>query len=358
MRTAIVLGTRPEIIKMSPVIREYKKRGLEYFVIHTGQHYSYEMDEAFFRDLKLEASEVNLMVGSGSHGIQTGKILAGVEEFIKDDCDLVLVQGDTNTVAGGSLAAAKLNIPVGHVEAGLRSYDKSMPEEINRIIADHVSTFLFAPTDVSKKNLLREGINDSLIYVVGNTVVDALNQNIEIAKKEHQPLEDLNIEDKAYYLATCHRAENADDPTRLNEIIQVFREISCKYDLPIVYPVHPRTKKMINRFDIDTTGLMIIPPVGYLDFILLEQGAKLILTDSGGVQEEACIIQTPCVTIRDNTERPETVEVGSNIIAGTSRERILECVEIMLDRKKTWKNPFGDGKTAKKIVEITNMHLC
>lgn len=355
MRTAIILGTRPEIIKMSPIIREYKRRKLDYFVIHTGQHYSYEMDEAFFRDLVLDDPDVNLNVGSGSHAVQTSKILTGIEENIEKDCDLVLVQGDTNSVLGGALAAAKLNIPMGHVEAGLRSYDRSMPEEINRVIADHVSTYLFAPTATSRNNLLREGIDDSMIYVVGNTVVDALNQNIEIAKQEHNPLEELDLEKDAYFLATCHRAENTDDPSKLREILTAFREISKKYQVPVVYPVHPRTSKMITQFSLDETDIMMIPPVGYMGFLLLEKNSKLILTDSGGVQEEACILDIPCVTLRDNTERPETVVCGANIIAGTRREMILECVETMLQRKTGWTNPYGDGKTAQKIADITHL---
>ncbi len=203
MRTAIVLGTRPEIIKMSPIIREYERRGLDFVVIHTGQHYSYEMDEAFFRDLELDDPEVNLNVGSGSHAVQTGKILKGIEEEINGNCDLVLVQGDTNSVLAGALAAAKLNIPVGHVEAGLRSYDRSMPEEINRIVADHVSSYLFAPTEVSRGNLLKEGIPDSKIYVTGNTVVDARawirwnsiqrfkNSYRELINQEIEPVSDI-----------------------------------------------------------------------------------------------------------------------------------------------------------------------
>ena len=226
MRTAIVLGTRPEIIKMAPVIRELERRGVDFFVVHTGQHYSFELDGAFFRDLELDEPEVNLGVGSGSHAVQTGKIMAGVEDCISDGCGLVLVEGDTNTVLGGALAAAKLNIPVGHVEAGLRSFDRSMPEEINRILADHVSTYLFAPTEVSRSNLLREGLEDSKIFVTGNTVVDALWQNLEIAERKRTPLSDLGLYVGEYFLVTCHRAENTDNSVRLKSILEAFKRLS------------------------------------------------------------------------------------------------------------------------------------
>ena len=355
MRTAIVLGTRPEIIKMSPVIREFKRRGVDFFVLHTGQHYSFELDGAFFRDLELEEPEVNLGVGSGSHAVQTGRILVGVEDCIRDGCGLVLVEGDTNSVLGGALAAAKLNITVGHVEAGLRSFDRSMPEEINRILADHVSTYLFAPTEVSRSNLLREGLEDSKIFVTGNTVVDALWQNLEIAERKRTPLRDLGLDVGEYFLVTCHRAENTDNSVRLRSILGAFKRLSEKYGVPVVYPIHPRASKMIESFGLDTERITTLPPIGYLDFLLLEKNARLILTDSGGVQEEACILKTPCVTLRDNTERPETVEVGANIIAGAEVGSVVDCVELMLGKEKDWPNPFGEGDAAVKIADITHI---
>lgn len=352
MKTAIILGTRPEIIKMAPIIRECKERDMEFFVLHTGQHYSYEMDKAFFVDLELEDPEYNLNVGSSSHAIQTGKIMVGVEKVVKDGCNLVLVQGDTNTVLGGALAAVKMHIPVGHVESGLRSWDRKMPEEINRVVADHVSDYLFAPTPFSRDNLLKEGIHASKIFVTGNTVVDAVYQNIKIAKKKRSPLDTMDLDKDHFFLATAHRAENTDDPVRLRGIIKAFQSLTRQYGIPVVYPMHPRTAKMIKQFGIDTDRVCVIPPVGYLDFLILESEARLILTDSGGVQEEACILGTPCVTLRDNTERPETLEVGANILAGTDTNNILSKTSEMLERSITWSNPFGDGRAGKKIINI------
>ncbi len=352
MKTAIILGTRPEIIKMAPIIREYTKRRSDFFVLHTGQHYSYEMDKTFFEDLELDNPEYNLNVGSSSHGIQTGKIMAGIEELICDRCDLVLVQGDTNTVLGGALAAAKLNIPVGHVEAGLRSWDRKMPEEINRVVADHVSEYLFAPTEHSRDNLLKEGIPDSKIHLTGNTVVDAVYQNIKIAERKLSPLDFLGLVEDEYFLVTAHRAENTDTIEKLSGIIKAFKILTEKYDMPIIYPIHPRTAKMINKFNINTENIRTITPVGYLEFLILESKARLILTDSGGVQEEACILKTPCVTLRENTERPETLEVGANILAGTNTENILNKTEEMLSKNVNWSNPFGNGKSGEKIVKI------
>jgi UDP-N-acetylglucosamine 2-epimerase (non-hydrolysing) len=352
MKTAIIVGTRPEIIKMSPVIREYKRRGLDFFVLHTGQHYSYEMDKTFFEDLELDDPEYNLNVGSSSHATQTGKIMAGVEEVIKDICNLVLVQGDTNTVLGGALAAVKMHIPVGHVESGLRSWDRKMPEEINRVVADHVSEYLFAPTSFSQDNLLKEGIPASKIWVTGNTVVDAVNQNIEIAKKKRSPLDPLGLDGKRFFLATAHRAENTDDQVRFRGIIEGLQTLAIQYGMPVVYPMHPRAAKMVEKFGIDIDGICVIPPVGYLDFLILESEARLILTDSGGVQEEACILGTPCVTLRDNTERPETLIVGSNVLSGAVAKNILDKASEMLQRNIAWDNPFGDGRAGDKIVDI------
>jgi len=357
LKITIILGTRPEIIKMSPIIRECEKRNLNYFILHTGQHYSYEMDRIFFSDLELPDAKYNLDVGSGLHGEQTGRMLTGIESvLIKEQPDVVLVEGDTNTVLAGALAASKLHIKVGHVEAGLRSYDRSMPEEINRILTDHISDCLFAPTNISKQNLVQEGIPEEMIYVVGNTIVDATIQNIEIAKNKSAMLNHLDIKPNHYFLITLHRAENVDKKTRLKEILTSFELLSNEYELPLIFPIHPRTMKRIKEFNLESKLnidlLNIIKPVGYLDFLILESNASLILTDSGGVQEEACILNTPCVTLRDNTERPETINVESNVIAGCNPAKILKSVEIMFNKEKSWTNPFGDGKSAEKITSI------
>ena len=354
MMISIILGTRPEIIKMSPVIRELENQGLDYFILHTGQHYSYNLDKIFFNELELPEAKYNLDAGSGMHAEETGKMLIGIEKVLKEEKpDVVLVEGDTNTVLAGALAASKLHIKVGHVEAGLRSYDRSMPEEINRVLADHVSDYLFAPTEKAKENLLREGIEEDKIFVTGNTIVDAVYQNLEIARRKVNILNKLNLSHEKYFLVTAHRQENVDVKERLKGILDGLERIYDKFNLPIIYPIHPRTMKRIEEFGLENPGgVRLSKPLGFLEFLQLEANAKLVLTDSGGVQEETCILKVPCVTLRDNTERRETLEVGSNVLAGVNQEKILEGVKIMLDRKRNWKNPFGDGKTGKRILEI------
>jgi len=352
MSIAIVLGTRPEIIKMSPVIRECERRGLEYFVLHTGQHYSYEMDRVFFEELELAQPKYNLDAGSGSHAEQTGKIMSGVERIlIKEMPDVVLVQGDTNTVLAGALAAVKLHIKVGHVEAGLRSFDKSMPEEINRIVADHISDYLFAPTKTARRNLLQEGIADCKIFITGNTIADSVYQNKEIAERKVNVLKSMGLTPKGYFLVTAHRAENVDSRERLSEILKSLTRLGDEFSQPVLFPIHPRTKKMISEFGFGFNGIKIMEPFGFLEFLQLEANARLVLTDSGGVQEETCILGVPCVTLRDNTERPETLEAGSNILVGAKSDRIIEGIKKMLSSENGWKNPFGDGQAGKRIAD-------
>ncbi|NYT12823.1 MAG: UDP-N-acetylglucosamine 2-epimerase (non-hydrolyzing) [Methanomassiliicoccales archaeon] len=351
---SVVLGTRPEIIKMSPIIRELEERGLEYQTIHTGQHYSYEMDRIFFEELELPLPDINLDVGSGTQANQTGRMLPKIERALIDNhSEVVLVQGDTNTVLAGALAASKLDIPVGHVEAGLRSYDRTMPEEINRVLADHISTQLYAPTEQSRENLAREGIING-VFVTGNTVVDAAFQNMEISKTKSHPLRDLGIEPSNYFLVTAHRQENVDYSDRLSGMILGLEKISEKEGIPMIFPAHPRTRKMLKAFDIEVENIQIIEPVGYLDFLQLEANARLVLTDSGGVQEETCVLGTPCVTLRDNTERPETVKAGSNILAGVDPARMVGAVDQMISRERKWINPYGDGKASARIVGLVS----
>jgi UDP-N-acetylglucosamine 2-epimerase (non-hydrolysing) len=353
MKISIILGTRPEIIKMSPIIRYLEKIQENFFIIHTGQHYSYKMDKTFFDTLELPTPKYNLDVGSGSHAEQTGKIMIGIEEVLqREKPDVILVQGDTNTVMAGAVTASKLHIPIGHVEAGLRSYDRLMPEEINRVIADHVSDYLFAPTKIAQENLLREGIGQTKIYITGNTIVDAVHQNLKIAQQSGNSLKILNLLQKNYFLVTAHRAENVDDKERLTKIIEGLCAIQKEYSLPVIFPIHPRTEKKIREFGINLERITIIPPQGFLEFLQLEANAKLILTDSGGVQEEACILGVPCVTLRDNTERPETVEVGANMLSGVEPDSIVQSAEKMLGAQGTWKNPFGDGTASLKIINV------
>jgi UDP-N-acetylglucosamine 2-epimerase (non-hydrolysing) len=353
VKTAIILGTRPEIIKMSPVIRELERQELDYFILHTGQHYSYSMDRLFFEELNLPEPRYNLDVGSGSHAEETAKMLTGVEKvLLEEKPDVVLVEGDTNSVLAGALAAVKLGVKVGHVEAGLRSYDRGMPEETNRVLTDHMSDFLFAPTECARRNLLREGLPDSKIFVTGNTIVDVAVQNSELLNEPSDTLNDVDAEGNDYFLVTVHRQENVDDRERFQRILDGLKLIHDELEFPLIYPIHPRAKKRISDFALNPEGVTLIEPIGYLRFLRLQSRANLILTDSGGIQEEACILGVPCVTLRDNTERPETLEVGSNVLAGTRPEEIVKMTRLMLGRSKKWKNPFGDGKAGRAIIKI------
>lgn len=351
MTISIILGTRPEIIKMNPVIRKCQQEGLDFFILHTGQHYSYNMDRIFFEKLHLPEPRYNLEIGSGSHGEQTGKMIIEIEKILaKEATDVVLLQGDTNTVLAGAIAASKMGIKIGHVEAGLRSYDNTMPEEINRKLTDHCSDYLFAPTENAKEILIKEGRPEEKIFVTGNTIVDAVYENLEIARNSGIKLSELGLEEKKYFLVTAHRQENVDNFEKLKGILNGLKRVKDKFHLPIVFPIHPRTKKRMEEFNLKFDFLNLIDPVDFLDFLMLESKAKLILTDSGGVQEESCILGIPCVTLRENTERPETIEVGSNLLAGTDDDRIIKTVEYMLGKKGSWKNPFGDGKASEKII--------
>ena len=358
MKIAIVLGTRPEIIKMAPLVKQLERRRLDFFILHTGQHYSYNLNRAFFEQLRLPQTKYNLEVGAGSHAEQTAKVLSGVEKVLQqENPDVVLVEGDTNSVFAGALAAVKLHIKVGHIEAGLRSYDKRMPEEINRVLTDHCADYLFAPTEKAKEILLGEGIAEEKIFVTGNTIVDAVYQNLEIAREQGGSLSRLNLTSREYFLVTLHRQENVDNRARFASILEGLNKIAVEFCLPMVYPIHPRSQKMIGEFNLQPKDIRLIEPVDFLDFLQLESSARLILTDSGAVQEEACILGVPCVTLRDNTERPETLEVGSNILAGVLPNRILESSKVMLGRENNWQNPFGDGKTGERIVGILEEKL-
>ncbi|MCK4520281.1 UDP-N-acetylglucosamine 2-epimerase (non-hydrolyzing) [Candidatus Parcubacteria bacterium] len=354
MKIAIILGTRPEIIKMASVIRECQKKRLDFFILHTNQHYSENLDKIFFQELELPQPKYNLKVGSGTHGEETGKMLIRIEKvLIKEKPDIVLVEGDTNSVISGALAAVKLHIKVGHIEAGLRSYFREMPEEINRILTDHCSNFLFAPTKKAKEILINEGISDKKIFITGNTIVDALYQGLDLAKEKSSILDDLKLLKGNYFLLTLHRPENVDKKEKLKGILKGLDLIYKKFNLPVVYPIHPRTKKMISKFKLKIPkGIGIIEPIGFLNFLQLESNARLVLTDSGAVQEETCILKIPCVTLRDNTERPETIEIGSNILVGADPQNILKNTKRMLNIKRIWKQPFGDGKTGERIINI------
>jgi UDP-N-acetylglucosamine 2-epimerase (non-hydrolysing) len=348
-KVGIILGTRPEIIKLSSVIHVFKKKKASFFILHTNQHYSENMDKLFFRELGLPKPKYNLNIREKLHGKMTGRMLAGVEKIlVKEKPDWVLVQGDTNTALSGALAATKLGIKVGHVEAGLRSYDRSMPEEINRVLIDHISDALFCPTRKQAMIAKSEGINKAKIVVTGNTIVDAIQIGKSILRKRYS-LSDYRK--KHFALLTLHRPSNVDDPHKLVRILNNVRVTATENNLEVYFPIHPRTKKNLDAFKIhlDSKVFKIMKPVGFLEMLALEQTAKVILTDSGGVQEEACVLRIPCVTIRDNTERPETVVVGANILVGSSPSRIQKGVTNALSKKRIWKNPFGDGLAGKRI---------
>ncbi|NJD99324.1 UDP-N-acetylglucosamine 2-epimerase (non-hydrolyzing) [Thermococcus sp. LS1] len=359
MKPAFVFGTRPEIIKLAPVIRAFEERGVEPLLIHTGQHYDYEMSSVFLEELELRRIDYHLEVGSGTQAEQTGTAMIKIEKVLMEEKpDVTLVQGDTNTVLAGALASVKLKIPVAHVEAGLRSFDRTMPEEINRILADHASEVLFAPTEEARKNLEREGITEN-VYVVGNTVVDAVLQNAEIAERKSDVLERFGLKPKEYILLTAHRAENTDSKENLRRLLEILEALPVK----AVYPMHPRTRKRLESFGLwerveAIENLIVTKPLGYLDFLKLQKNAKIVMTDSGGIQEESIILNVPCLTLRYNTERPETVKAGGNVLVGLEKERALSYVERLLSDEEFYKkmasapNPFGDGKAGERIAEI------
>lgn len=363
-KIAVVVGTRPGIIKLSPVIRALERQNVDYFIVHTGQHYSYNMDRQFFEELELpEPLYKNDVVKKATlHGEQTAEMLKGLERaFLEARPRIVIVGGDANTNLAGALAARKLGIRVAHVEAGLRSDDWRMPEEHNRVIIDHISEYLFPPTEKARQNLLEDNVKGE-IFVTGNTIVDAVNQNLKLAQKKSSVLDSLGVAGNDFFLITAHREENVDSKGFLENILESFRILQDKHGLPMIFPIHPRTSKRLREFHLDRSvesieGLRLIEPIGYLDFLLLLFNARLVLTDSGGIQEEACILQVPCVTLRESTERPETVEVSANIVAGTDPDRIVAAVGEMLSRERCWENPFGDGRAGERIAGFLDKKL-
>lgn len=348
-----VVGARPQFIKAAAVSREFQRHPgkVEEVMIHTGQHYDANMSQVFFDELEIPAPRYNLDVSGGTHGSMTGRMLEGVEKVILDEKpDWLLIYGDTNSTLAGALAAAKLHVPVAHVEAGLRSFNMRMPEEINRIVSDRVSSLLFCPTDVAIENLAREGITRG-VHNVGDVMYDVALYYRERARSGSRILATLGLQEKGFALATCHRAENTDDPLRLESILAALAKIAS--DLPVVLPLHPRTKKLISSYELERflDKLLVVEPLSFLDMVALEQAARLILTDSGGVQKEAFFYRVPCITMRDETEWVETVELGWNHLAGASCTDILRIYDGLATSKVAHGGePYGDGRAAGRIL--------
>ena len=356
-----IVGVRPQIIKAAPLIKLIEKdTEFELMLVHSGQHYDYEMSKIFFNELDLPNPIVNLNVGSGSHSYQTATLMLRLEKVITElDPDLVIVFGDANTTLGAALASIKSGIPVVHVESGLRSWDYRMPEEINRVLTDHISQILYAPTEIAVQNLIREGISDDIIILSGDTMYDSIIYHRN-SIRDSKILEYLNIDEDNYIVTTVHRAENVDDPNRLSSIVSALLEISRL--IKLVFPIHPRTKKRLMESSlynkiIQDSNIILVDPVGYFDMLKLIMCSSCVITDSGGVQKEAFILGTPCITLRERTEWIETVRLGGNRLAGADKNLILVNVKDILknfkDLKaylKRIKSPYGDGHAANMIV--------
>jgi UDP-N-acetylglucosamine 2-epimerase (non-hydrolysing) len=338
MKIATVVGARPQFIKM-PSLSKKLRRKYEEVVIHTGQHYDYEMNKIFFDELNLPEPDYHLGVGSGSHGYQTGEMLKRIEEvLLNEKPDFVLTYGDTNTTLAGALTGAKLHIKVGHVEAGMRSFDKTMPEEINRVLTDRCSDLLFCSTSTAVENLKRERIING-VYLTGDAMVDSLLYNKEIAESKSAIINELDLKSKEYLVATIHRASNTDNKENLKNIVDAFSEVKET----IVFPVHPRAEKFFNEYGLHDklkASVKLIEPLGYLDFLKLMSHAKKIITDSGGIQKEAYILKVPCITLRENTEWVETVEDGWNVLVGADKEKIVKMVDEFEPLSETHKDRF------------------
>lgn len=360
LRVLTVVGARPQFIKAAAVSRAFSQAGIAEDILHTGQHYDDAMSDQFFRELGIPAPAVNLDIGSGNHGAQTGRMLEGIEkEIIDRKPDWVLVYGDTNSTLAGALAAVKLHVRVAHVEAGLRSFNRAMPEEINRVATDHVSDLLFAPTDTAVVNLRSEGIVGEKVVEVGDVMYDVALEAAARATRESGILADQELEPKRFVLATLHRAENTDDPDKLRSLVEGLALVSRQ--LPVVLPLHPRTKAALERAGLDEVAqrsLRLLPPLGYLDMVLLERSALVVATDSGGVQKEAYFHGTPCVTLRSETEWVELVELGWNRIQPpTSAEAIADAIRSAAGTLGKPGSPYGDGKAAEKIVQALSSNL-
>jgi len=361
MKLMLIIGARPQIIKSAPIIHEAQKRKeIVFQLVHTGQHYDFEMSKIFFGELDLPDPVVNLGVGSGTHAFQTGKMMIELEKTIENlKPDMVMVPGDTNSTLAGALTAVKLQVPVSHVEAGARSYDMRMPEEVNRRLTDHCSTLLFASTRNCVEKLREEGIEKQQIKLSGDTMYDALLEHIGRSEKTGI-LKKMNLQSEEYAVLTLHRPENVDIPERLERI---FKALASLRNLLIVFPVHPRTRQRLESLKImqqkaAVEHIKLVEPLGYHEMLQLTKHAKMIFTDSGGLQKEAFWLHTPCITLRDTTEWTETIALGANVLVGSNPQKIIRAAEKIMKTKKgkarlqKLKNPFGDGHASKKILDF------
>jgi UDP-N-acetylglucosamine 2-epimerase (non-hydrolysing) len=352
-----VVGARPNFMKVAPIVAAMKRHEREFtpLVVHTGQHYDAAMSDAFFRDLDLPQPDVYLGAGSGSHAAQTAAVMERFEPVVlREKPDWVLVVGDVNSTLACALVCVKLGVKVAHVEAGLRSRDRTMPEEINRILTDQIADLLFTPSADADENLRAEGIPQERIRLVGNIMIDSLYKHLE--RSRQSPIKDrLGLTDKSYAVLTLHRPSNVDDPAVFGRILEALEKISEQ--LPVIFPVHPRTRKTIAELGLDQrleriTELRLIDPLGYLEFLSLYSDARLVLTDSGGIQEETSVLGVPCLTLRENTERPITVTMGTNAVVGTDPEKIISAAFVALNEtdRRAVSIPLWDGHTAERIL--------
>lgn len=354
MKVASIVGARPQFVKVAMVSRALREAGVRGVLVHTGQHYDPNMSEVFFKELDIPPPDYHLGIGGGTHGQNTGRMIEAIEQvLIEERPDWVLVFGDTDSTLAGALAAAKLHIPVAHVEAGLRSFNRRMPEEINRVLTDHASDLLFAPSETAVRNLLREGIEEGRIKLVGDVMYDAALYYGAKAERESCILQKLGLRPKEYVLATVHRAENTDDAKRLGVILQALAKLHK--EVPVVFPVHPRTQKQGRAFGLENylEKMLAVEPVGYLDMIMLEQNARLILTDSGGVQKEAYFYRVPCITVREQTEWVELVEAGWNRLQPPqSAEALVQAIRNSLGIQGKEIHLYGSGDAAQRISTL------
>lgn len=351
MRVLSIIGIRPDFIRMSQVIRLLDCAPLDHKLAHSGQHYTYNVNGVFFDELGIRPPDYNMGVGSGTHAEQTAKLLVETERLLTEvQPDLCVFLGDSNTSLA-AIAAAKSNVKVAHIEAGMRSFDWRMPEEKNRTIVDHISDYLYAYTPRYRENLLAEGIPTEKIIITGNPIVDVVHTYLDQARKRRNIFGETGVSRGQYVLATVHRAENVDNQDNLRQILAGLDAVGRRLDVPVVFPMYYRTQQRISEAGMELPpSIRVLEPLGFLDFLNLEANALCLVSDSGTVQEEACVLKVPCVTIRLSTERPETVEVGANVLSGTDPDRIVECVSAMVDQPRDWPNPLGDGKASERIV--------